>query len=85
MYTWGGPFFMISGCCYVLLDMGIPGLWLGSRFTPIPTDALGLMVLYLYSTLQLLLWLHHSESQAQLCTSLTMLLGNDIEQAVPPV
>ncbi|KAA6428279.1 MAG: hypothetical protein FRX49_01875 [Trebouxia sp. A1-2] len=30
MYTWGGPFFMIAGTCYVLLDMGLPGLWLGT-------------------------------------------------------
>ena len=30
MYTWGGPFFMISGICYVLVDMGLPGLWLGT-------------------------------------------------------
>ena len=29
MYTWGGGFFLIAGVCYVLLDMGLPGLWLG--------------------------------------------------------
>ena len=29
MYTWGGGFFLISGVCYVLLDMGLSGLWLG--------------------------------------------------------
>ena len=31
MYTWGGGFFLIAGVCYVLLDMGLPGLWLGTR------------------------------------------------------
>ncbi len=70
MYTWGGPFFMISGCCYVLLDMGIPGIWLGTFLlgpqTQFPADAFGLMVLCLYSTLHVLLWLHHSKPQAQL-------------------
>ncbi|KAL3132451.1 hypothetical protein ABBQ32_009005 [Trebouxia sp. C0010 RCD-2024] len=30
MYTWGGGFFLIAGVCYVLLDMGLPGLWLGT-------------------------------------------------------
>ena len=29
MYTWGGGFFLISGVCYILLDMGISGIWLG--------------------------------------------------------
>ena len=29
MYTWGGGFFLVAGVCYVLLDMGLPGLWLG--------------------------------------------------------
>lgn len=29
MYTWGGGFFLISGLCYVVLDMGISGIWLG--------------------------------------------------------
>ena len=32
MYTWGGGFFLIAGVCYVLLDMGLPGLWLGMLF-----------------------------------------------------
>lgn len=30
MYTWGGGFFLISGLCYVLLDMGLPGIYLGT-------------------------------------------------------
>ena len=29
MYTWGGGFFLIAGVCYVLLDLGLPGLLLG--------------------------------------------------------
>lgn len=31
MYTWGGGFFLISGLCYVMLDMGVSGIWLGKH------------------------------------------------------
>ena len=31
MYTWGGGFFLIAGLCYVLLDLGIQGIWLGTH------------------------------------------------------
>ena len=37
MYTWGGGFFLIAGLCYVLLDMGLPGLWLGMLRLYTPT------------------------------------------------
>jgi len=77
MYTWGGPFFMISGCCYVLLDMGIPGLWLGTFPSGLQTqfsaDAFGFMVPYLCSALHLLLWLcHNPQAQGTPGVSLTM-------------
>lgn len=40
MYTWGGGFFLISGICYVVLDMGISGLWLGVQVLHACVDAI---------------------------------------------
>ena len=38
MYTWGGGFFLIAGLCYVLLDLGVQGIWLG-MYAPVWTHA----------------------------------------------